>query len=110
MDSPSQEPQNYRPATRQPLHTFTTIKTHLLRALTETGLKDLDNKDVPLPASPSEIQFGRAVNILDPNAGFTLGEWEQQEVVAEEDDGLEEETGKKKGKGRPPKKDVEEGR
>ena len=67
-----------------PLHTFATIKSFLYDALKETGLKDSQTgESIPLPSSPSEIQFGRPVNINDAHEGFQLGEWEYP--VAEEE-------------------------
>ncbi|KAF2469011.1 uncharacterized protein BDR25DRAFT_50368 [Lindgomyces ingoldianus] len=87
-----------------PLNTFTTIKTHLLAALRETTLKDPETGDeVQLPSSPSEVQFARPVNINHPELGFVLGEWEQPGGVGEMLE--EEESGRKKGKGRPKKDD-----
>ncbi|KAF2124536.1 hypothetical protein P153DRAFT_133724 [Dothidotthia symphoricarpi CBS 119687] len=75
-----------------PLHTFTTIKSHLYNALTETGLKDLDGSTIPLPSSPADIQLGRPVDVNDAQQGFQLGEWEY--AASEEFDG------KGKGKGK----------
>jgi hypothetical protein len=78
-----------------PLHTFSTIKSHLYEALKETGLKDPEtNEPIPLPESPSDIQFGRPLDILDAQQGFQIGEWELP-VYESEDDG-----GKGKGKGK----------
>lgn len=85
-----------------PLHTFETIKKELYTALRDTGLRDLKDNDIPLPASAEDIQLGRPVNINDPRSGFVIGEWEPSgnlEVEAE-DANL---TGKGKGKGRPKK-------
>ncbi len=76
-----------------PLHNFTTIKTALYTALSETSLKDPETGvSIPLPSSPSDIQLGRPVNPNDPNEGFQLGEWEYT------DDGEEDDGGKGKGK------------
>lgn len=76
-----------------PLHTFSTIKSHLYDALKETDLKDPEtNESIPLPDSPSDIQLGRPVDINDASQGFQLGEWE---LPAEED---EDDGGKGKGK------------
>ncbi|KAF1846311.1 uncharacterized protein K460DRAFT_367116 [Cucurbitaria berberidis CBS 394.84] len=67
-----------------PLHTFPTIKSYLYDALQETDLKDAETgESIPMPASPSEIQFGRPVNINDAHEGFQLGEWEY--AAAEEE-------------------------
>jgi hypothetical protein len=74
-----------------PLHTFSTIKSHLYDALQETDLKHPETgESIPLPPSPSDIQLGRPVNINDAHEGFQLGEWEYT--------GEEEEGGKGKGK------------
>ncbi|KAH7377282.1 hypothetical protein BKA66DRAFT_513588 [Pyrenochaeta sp. MPI-SDFR-AT-0127] len=82
-----------------PLHTFTTIKSYLYDALQETGLKDSETgESIPLPSTPSDIQFGRPVNINDAHEGFQLGEWEYPEI---EDD---EEGGKGKGKAKASRK------
>ncbi|KAJ4364064.1 hypothetical protein N0V83_009519 [Neocucurbitaria cava] len=68
-----------------PLHTFATIKSYLYDALQETGLKNPQTGDsIPLPASPSDIQLGKPVNMHDPRQGFTLGEWEYPSVVPDE--------------------------
>jgi hypothetical protein len=76
-----------------PLHTFSTIKSYLYDALQDTELKNPETgESIPLPSSPSDIQFGRPVNINDAHEGFQLGEWEYP--VSEE----EEEEGKGKGK------------
>jgi hypothetical protein len=77
-----------------PLHTFSTIKSHLYNALEETTLKHPETgESIPLPPSPSDIQLGRPVNINDAHEGFQLGEWEYTG-----DDEEEEEGGKGKGK------------
>jgi hypothetical protein len=82
-----------------PLYTFSTIKSHLYEALKETGLKDPEtNETIPLPESPSDIQFGRPVDINDGHQGFQIGEWELP-VYESEDDG-----GKGKGKAKAGKK------
>jgi hypothetical protein len=76
-----------------PLHTFTTIKSHLYDALNETGLQDPESgESIPLPDSPSDIQFGRPIDVHDAQQGFQLGEWE---IVADEND---DDGGKGKGK------------
>ncbi|KAH7406444.1 hypothetical protein DE146DRAFT_753013 [Phaeosphaeria sp. MPI-PUGE-AT-0046c] len=78
-----------------PLHTFSTIKSHLHEALSETGLKDLEtNESIALPDSPSDIQLGRPVDINDATQGFQLGEWE----LPVDDEGEEDDGGKGKGK------------
>src|SRR5207249_1478787 len=79
-----------------PLHTFSTIKSHLYTALQETGLRDPDtNEQIPLPSSPSDIQLGRPVNPNEPRQGFQLGEWEYP--PPDDDDG---DTNGGKGKGK----------
>ncbi|KAH7092447.1 hypothetical protein FB567DRAFT_545598 [Paraphoma chrysanthemicola] len=71
-----------------PLHTFGTIKTQLLDALRETGIKDpKTNEPIPLPESSSDIQLGRPIDIHDPQQGFGLGEWEHPTYESEEDSG-----------------------
>ncbi|KAF1944964.1 hypothetical protein EJ02DRAFT_339705 [Clathrospora elynae] len=82
-----------------PLHTFSTIKSHLYDALQETDLKKPETSEpIPLPPSPSDIQLGRPVNINEANEGFQLGEWEYP-AADEEDDG-----GKGKGKAKASRK------
>jgi len=77
-----------------PLHTFGTIKSHLLDALHDTGLSDPATGDaITLPASPADIQLGRPVDVHDAQQGFRPGEWEN---VDGEEDG--EDAGKGKGK------------
>lgn len=79
-----------------PLHTFSTIKSFLFDALTETGLRDPDTGEpLPLPSSPSDIQLGRPANINVPTEGFQLGEWEYASATDDED-----EAPKAKGKGK----------
>lgn len=81
-----------------PLHTFSTIKTFLYEALSETGIKDPETEEsIPLPSSPSDIQLARPVNINDAQEGFQIGEWEHP--ASEED-----ESGKGKGKAKAVKK------
>jgi hypothetical protein len=84
-----------------PLHTFSTIKSHLYTALQETGLQSPDTKqEIPLPDSPSDIQLGVPVNPSEPHRGFQLGEWE---YPALDEDGGEVDgkgKGKMKGKGK----------
>lgn len=80
-----------------PLSTFSTIKSTLLTALTETGFTQSDTgPSVSLPSSPSAIQLGRPLDPLDPGAGFALGEWESQSE--DEEVAVDEGTGKGKGK------------
>ncbi|KAF2247556.1 hypothetical protein BU26DRAFT_349567 [Trematosphaeria pertusa] len=79
-----------------PLHTFATIKAHLYTALQETGLRDPDTgENIPLPASPSDIQFGRPVDVNNAEKGFQLGEWEYDALLLEDED---DNGGKGKGK------------
>ena len=82
-----------------PLHTFSTIKTFLYNALEETGLRhpDTGRPRSHYPSSPSEIQFGRPVNVNDAHEGFRLGEWEHTPSAMDDD---EEDEGKGKGKGK----------
>ncbi|CAA9961207.1 hypothetical protein CFE70_004584 [Pyrenophora teres f. teres 0-1] len=76
-----------------PLTTFESIKASLYEALEETGFKNPEtDESIPLPASASEIQLGRPVNINDANEGFQLGEWEYSHTEEDED------VGKGKGK------------
>lgn len=78
-----------------PLHTFPAIKSTLYTALQETGLRaSSTGPEIPLPPSPSHIQFGRPVDPLDPSQGFTLGEWETPAV----DEEVDIDEGKGKGK------------
>jgi hypothetical protein len=78
-----------------PLNTFATIKTYLYHALQETGLRNPETgESIPLPASSSDIQLGRPVNINDAHEGFGLGEWEY--TVTEDED--ENDKGKGKAK------------
>lgn len=70
-----------------PLHSFSTIKSFLFAALTDTGLKHPDtNEPLPLPSSASDIQLGRPVNINDASEGFELGEWEYAGADEDEED------------------------
>lgn len=88
-----------------PLHTFSTIKSHLYAALEQTGFSDPDTETlIPLPASPADIQLGRPVDPNDPRRGFMLGEWELPPV--DDDNPPAADVGKGKGKakaGRPSK-------
>ncbi|CAI6334698.1 unnamed protein product [Periconia digitata] len=85
-----------------PLQTFASIKSQLHTALSETYLLDPEtNKNVELPASPSEIQLGRPIDRMDPDGGFVLGEWE---IAPSDED--ESEAGKSKGKAKPKKNDA----
>lgn len=62
----------------EPLSTFDNIKALFYNALKESPLKHAETGlDIPLPASPSDIQLGRPVDKNDPQAGFVLGEWER---------------------------------
>ncbi|KAF2638832.1 hypothetical protein P280DRAFT_63498 [Massarina eburnea CBS 473.64] len=75
-----------------PLQTFASMKSDLHAALVDTSLIDPSTREpIPLPSSPSDIQFGRPIDRADPQLGFTLGEWELPS-----DD--EEDNGKGKGK------------
>lgn len=77
-----------------PLNTFDTIKSSLYSALQETELRHPDTgESIPLPASSSDIQLGRPININDAHEGFKLGEWEYSGLEEEE-----EPKGKGKGK------------
>jgi hypothetical protein len=78
-----------------PLSTFSNIKELLYTALKESHLKDENGVEIPLPPSPSDIQLGRPVSINDPQSGFMLGEWEEQDVEGADD---AEENSKGKGK------------
>ncbi|KAF2822654.1 hypothetical protein CC86DRAFT_81097 [Ophiobolus disseminans] len=76
-----------------PLHTFSFIKSQLYDALKDTGLKHpKTHESILLPDSPDNIQFGRPVDLLNPQQGFQLADWEIPAVESEED------TGKGKGK------------
>jgi hypothetical protein len=71
-----------------PLQTFSTIKSQLLDALKETGLKDPNtNEPIPLPGSSTDIQLGRPVDVHDAQQGFQLGAWEYPAWESEEDSG-----------------------
>jgi hypothetical protein len=84
-----------------PLHTFSTIKSHLYQALTETGLKDPESGEtIPLPESASDIQLGRPIDVNDAHQGFQVGEWEYSAYESEEEGGK----GKGKGKAKAGKK------
>jgi hypothetical protein len=84
-----------------PLHTFSTIKSNLYEALTETGLKDPESGEtIPLPESASDIQLGRPIDVNDAQQGFQLGEWEYSAYESEEEGGK----GKGKGKAKAGKK------
>lgn len=88
----------------EPLHTFSFIKSQLHDALNDTGLKDPNTGEpVPLPDSPDDIQFGRPVDIHDPQAGFQLAEWEKPAPESEED------SGKGKGKAKASKASTKSG-
>jgi hypothetical protein len=79
-----------------PLQTFSSLKEHLYTALADTSLTDPSTREpIPLPSSPEDIQLGRPHDRADPDAGFVLGEWEQQASEDGEDDLAE---GKGKGK------------
>jgi hypothetical protein len=78
-----------------PLHKFSFIKSSLYNALKDTPLKDPStNQEIPIPDSPEDIQLGRPVDVLDPQQGFQLAEWEIPTLESEED------SGKGKGKGK----------
>ncbi|EOA86688.1 hypothetical protein ACJQWK_09022 [Exserohilum turcicum] len=80
-----------------PLHTFDTIKASLYSALEQTDLRHADTgAAIPLPASPSDIQFGRPVNINDANEGFKLGEWEYSGLDSADEDVVTSSKGKGK--------------
>lgn len=83
-----------------PLQSFSSIKTTLHTALSETGISaSASSPPLRLPASPSAIQLGRPIDPLDATRGFTLGEWEtpdSDDEVAIED----EASSKGKGKGK----------
>ncbi|PSN65157.1 hypothetical protein BS50DRAFT_645203 [Corynespora cassiicola Philippines] len=87
-----------------PLQTFSSIKATLHKALQETGgvhtLDPLTHEStaLPLPSSPSDIQFGRPANPLEPSAGFQLGEWETSSPFGEDEDVAPVEDVKGKGK------------
>jgi len=71
-----------------PLHTFSFIKTQLYDALKDTGLKDPETHEtIQLPESPEDIQFGRPVDVHDPQQGFQVAEWEMPAYESEEDGG-----------------------
>lgn len=80
-----------------PLSAFSTIKSQLHTALTETGLQATEHgPSIQLPDTASDIQLGRPLDPLDSGAGFTLGEWEDAEQ--DSDVAIEEEGGRGKGK------------
>ena len=69
-----------------PLHTFTAIKIQLYDVLKETDIRDSKTKgNLSLPESPEDIQFGRPIDINDPQQGFQPGEWELPAYESEED-------------------------
>ena len=84
-----------------PLTPFPTIKETLHTALAETGLSPFEGgPEIPLPASPQDIQLGRPRDPLDASQGFVLGEWES--ALSDDEVAIEgaAEGSKGKGKGR----------
>ncbi|KAF2651132.1 hypothetical protein K491DRAFT_104409 [Lophiostoma macrostomum CBS 122681] len=62
-----------------PLQSFTSIKSELLAALRETGLRHADTgATIPLPDSlrAEDVTLGRPRNVNEPKAGFEVAEWE----------------------------------
>lgn len=89
-----------------PLQTFSSIKEQLFAALSETGLKPDAHSptDLALPASPSDIELGRPVDVQKPHQGFQLGEWEYAPI--DEEEVADDPKGKGKAKAGRPKKSV----
>jgi hypothetical protein len=91
-----------------PLQTFSSIKSHLYHALTESPLRDGSGSIIGLPSSPSDIQLGRSANMSAPGESFVLGEWE---TTGDEHDEEDEAGGRGKAKAKAKgkvKKDAED--
>lgn len=84
-----------------PLQTFSSIKSQLYHALQDTDLKNAEGESIPLPSSPTDLEFGRPVNPNEASKGFELGEWEYSPL---EEDDMDDVKGKGKAKAGRPKK------